>query len=295
MESTSPGPLFWVKLLLPGAVLPLVVSLAVLALTRRRRAAAGTPSAWGGALAVGGGYLAGHAALAGGPPVPPLERVDWLWCLAAAAVLVCTVAGLVAPRDWLRWGLRAPLGAAVLVLLLLPLLKTWGRGETTAWLAGLGAAALVLWAALDAVVARGPGTGAPLLLVVLALGSSLVLLVSGSAVYGQLGLALTASLAGSLAAACWTPSLLPPRGLATVVGVLLPGLWLLGYFYAEVPAASAALLAAALPAAALVQVRPVRERLRPWQAVLVGVLVLLVPVTVAVVTAFTASPPDPYR
>jgi hypothetical protein len=295
MESTSPGPLFWVKPLLLGAGVPLVVSLAVLALTRRRRAAAGAPSGWGGALAVGGGYLAGHAALVGGPPVPPKERVDWLWCLTAAAVLVCTVAGLVAPRDWLRWGLRAPLGGAVLVLLLLPFLKTWGRGETTVWLAGLGAAGLVLWAGLDAVAARGPGIGAPLLLVLLALGSSLVLLLSGSAVYGQLGLALTAALAGSLVAACWAPSLLPPRGLATVVGVLLSGLWLLGYFYAEVPAVSAALLAAALPAAALVQVRPVRKRLRPWQAVLLGVLVLLVPVTAAVVTAYSASPPDPYR
>jgi hypothetical protein len=295
MESASPGPLIWVKPLLLGGGLPLVVSLAVLALTRRRRAAAGTPSGWGGALAVGGGYLAGHAALAGGPPVPPLERVDWLWCLTAAAVAVCTVAALLPPRAWLRWGLRVPLAGAVLVLLLLPFLKTWGHGETMAWLAGLGAAGVVLWAALDSLAGRGPGTGAPLLLVVLALGSTLVLLLSGSAVYGQLGLALTASLAGSLAAACWAPSLLPPRGLATVVGVVLPGLWLLGYFYAEVPAASAALLAAALPVAALVLVRPVRERLRPWQAVLVGVLALLVPVTAAVVTAYTASPPDPYR
>ena len=288
-----PGPLFWVKPLLLGAGLPFLVSLAVLALTRRRRTASGKSPSWAGALAVGGGYLAGQVALLGWPPVPPLERVDWLWYLAAAAVAVGTLEALLPSWDWLRWGLRAPLGGAVLLLLLLPLLKTWGRGEMVAWLAGLGAAGLVFWAALDSLARRGPGTG-PLLLVVLALGSTLVLLWSGSALFAQLGLALTASLAGSLVVAWWAPSLPPARGIATVVGVLLPGTWLLGYFYAEVPAASAVLLAAALPVAALGQVRPVRERLRPWQAFALRALVVLGLVTAAVVVACRASPPDPY-
>jgi hypothetical protein len=290
----SPGPLFWLKPLLLAAGLPLVVSLAVLVVTRRRRAAAGTASSWGGALAVGGGYLIAQAALQGGPPVPPRERIDWLWCLTLAAVVLGTLEGLFPPKAWLRWGLRAPLGAAALVLLLLPLLKTWGREEMVGWLGGLGTAWLISWVALDSLTERVPGVGPALLLLLLGLGVTLVLLLSGSAVLGQLGVAVTASLAGSLLLACLAPSLLPARGLATVVGTLLPGLLLLGYFYAEVPAASAALLAAALPAAALGQIPPVRKGLRPWQGLAVSVLVLLVLMTAAVVLAGRASPADPY-
>jgi hypothetical protein len=285
---TSPGPLFWAKPLLLGSVPPLLVSLLVLALTRRRRTASGEPP-WGGALAIGGGYLVGHTALRGWPPVPPLERVDWLWYLTVAAVAVGTLEAFVSSRAWLGWSLRAPLGAAVLVLLLLPLLKTWGRGETVAWLAGLGAAGLVFWAALDSLAEPGPG--APLLLAVLALATAVVLLLSGSALLAQLGLAVAASLAGLLAVAWWVP---PARGAATVAGVLLPGLWLLGSFYSDVPAASAVLLAAALPAAALTQVQPVRKRLRPWQALSVGLLVVLAFVTAAVAVAYRALPSDPY-
>ena len=291
---TSAGPLIWLKPLVLGAGLPLAVSLVVLVLTRGRRPAPGTASSWGGALAVGGGYLIGQATLRGGPPVPPLERIDWLWYLTLGAVALGTLEGLLPARAWLRWGLRVPVGATVLAVLLLPLLKTWGRDEMLGWLGGLGAALFVFWLALDSLTERVAGVGPPLLLLLLALGVTLVLLLSGSAVLGQLGLAVTASLAGSLILACLAVLRLPPRGLATVVGTVLPGLWLLGYFYAEVPAASAALLAAALPTAALGQVGPVRKRLPPWQTLAVSVLLLLVLVTAAVVLAGRASPPDPY-
>jgi hypothetical protein len=290
----SSGPLIWVKPLLLGAGLPLVVSLAVLALTRRRPAAPGTPLSWGGALAVGGGYLAGHVALRGWPAVPPGERADWLWWLTAVAVALGTLEALLPWRGWLRWGMRVPLGGALLVLLLLPLLKTWGRSEIVAWLAGLGAALALVWAALDSHAERGPGMGLPLLCLIVAVGSTLVLAWSGSAVVAQLALALAAALAGTLAVALWAPSRPPARGIATVVGAVLLGLWLLGSFYADMPTTSAALLAAALPAATLGHVRPVRQRLRPWQALAVGVLLVLIPVTAAVVIASRASPSESY-
>src|SRR5262249_22950031 len=60
---------------------------------------------------IGGGYLVGHTALRGWPPVPPLERVDWLWYLTVAAVAGANLEAGGSSRGRLRWGLRGPPGA----------------------------------------------------------------------------------------------------------------------------------------------------------------------------------------
>lgn len=283
------------QMFLEGLLLPLVLALAVFALTRRRGADPKAPrGCWGGALAVGGGYLVGHTAVRGWPPWPPLERLDWLWYLTPAAVVLGLVETLAPLPVALRWVLRTLLWGTVLVLLLAPWRMTDpGPTARAAWLLALGAGGLVFWGTLAALAERGPGRGLPPLLVVLALGSALVLFWSGSLVLAQLAGALGACLAAATLAAWWTRAPLA-RGGAAVAAVLFPALWLVGYFALDVPVASALLLPLAVPLAWLAGLGVVRKRLRPWQVAVLEVVCVLVPVALAVLAAWRAAPSDPY-
>jgi hypothetical protein len=282
-ESLAP-----LKPLLGGLLLPLVVSLIALVL-------AGAPRLLL-PLAIGGGYLAGHTAVLGLPPWPPLERVDYLWYLTPLVLALGLVEALVRLPAVPRWGLRTLLWATVLVLLVLPQLKNdWQGSARVAWLAGLGAAGLVFWAALVPLAERLPRAELPLLLVALALGSGLVLFWSGSLSYAQLAGALGAAVGAAVLAAWWLPAPLA-RGAGSVAAVLFLALWLLGYFSAEMPASCAVLLLLSVPLAWLTQLPPLRQRLRPWQAILLRAVLVLLPIGGAVVLAWRAAPPpDPYQ
>jgi hypothetical protein len=247
-------------------------------------------------LAVGGGYLAGHTAVLGLPPWPPLERSDYLWYLTLLIIALGLVEALVKLPAVPRWGLRTLLWGTVLVLLVWPQLKNdWQGNARIAWLAGLGAAGLLFWAALTSQAERLPRAELPLLLVALAVGSGLVLFWSGSLSYAQQAGALGAALGAAVLAAWWQPAPLA-RGAGSVAAVLFLALWLLGYFSAEMPASCGVLLLLSVPLAWLGQVPPLRQRLRPWQAILARAVLGLLPIIAAVVVAWRAAPPpDPYQ
>ena len=82
-----------------------------------------------------------------------------------------------------------------------------------------------------------------------------------------------------------------PSGAAAPLGLVCAGLWLSGFFYAELPATSALLLALA-PAVALLPVRT--ERHSQWRVLAYRTTFVTVPVAIAVVLALHASPPLDY-
>jgi hypothetical protein len=79
------------------------------------------------------------------------------------------------------------------------------------------------------------------------------------------------------------------RGAAPVFAMTLFGLWIAGFFYAEVTVASALLLAAAPVVAGLAGL-PALRRVAPWQATLARTAAVLVPVGLALVLALAAQP-----
>lgn len=244
----------------------------------------------GGALPLAAGYLAGHVALRDWPPWPPLERVDWLYFLAAAG-LAC---GLL--DEWRPWpvawrGLRwAILWGAVLGALLRPMMThDWDRGTSTVWLTGLGVAGVAFWLSLDVLCRRPARTSLLLILALVAAGGAVVAYQSGSALLAELTVVVLASLTAGVVVGWWCPAVSLGRGGAALVAVLLPGIWLIGYFYADMPAASAVLLAVAPSGAWLGQLGVLR-RLAPWQARLFPIAAAVVPVALAVGLAWQASP-----
>jgi hypothetical protein len=106
---------------------------------------------------------------------------------------------------------------------------------------------------------------------------------------GQLAFVLTAVFGTIVAVGFLLPRAVPGRGIVPVAVVVLSGLWLSGYFFAELPAASALLLAASsIPALMLVLSD---EGGNPRRGLVLRATVVAVSVALAVFLAFRASPP----
>jgi len=142
-----------------------------------------------------------------------------------------------------KQGLRLALFLALPYALLGPMLQySWGGLEGVLWITGLGTAAFVLALVLEHAAGRGSGFAMPLQLTLLATGSSILLVLSGSVLLGQLAGILAASLGAFLVLAFFFPSLSLAGGTMTVFSIQLAGLWMLGYFYAELTATIALIL-----------------------------------------------------
>jgi hypothetical protein len=122
-------------------------------------------------------------------------------------------------------------------------------------------------------------------------GTSVALILSGGLLLGQLAgiLSATAATCFLLIIAVRAPFL--PSGAAAPLSLVCAGLLLSGFFYAELPTASALLLALA-PTTALLRVGEKshsQSRALAYRTALVAV-----PVAIAVVLALHASPPLDY-
>jgi hypothetical protein len=278
-----------------GVLLPVLVAAAVLLAGLRpwRRPGAEGRGGWWGAWALAAAFFAASWALRGRPHLPAREATEWIpWLAVPAAAAALPLARRL--PGWGTWLARGALSLALSVLLLLPLLRhTWSAGAGTAWIAGLAAAVLLLWWALEGLAARLRDPSVPLVLLGVASGSGAVLMLSGSALLGQLAGALAAALGPLWLVSWWRKDAGLGRAAVPVVVVVLAGLWMAGRFYADLPAASAALLALAGPAAWTVLLPPVR-RLALWARLAIGAAAVIVPLAAALVLTLRASPPGPY-
>jgi hypothetical protein len=257
----------WIGLFWYGVALPALTSFGVLLASWPLWRRATNPERGAGpiALALGAGYAIGHVGIEGWRPFPPREAADRLWYLVGAAVALSLLDIWRSCPPWLRWASRALLWLAVVWLLLPASIRKVGtQGELAAWLFGLGTAGLLFWAALAATVRHSPGVLSPLLLLITSAGTTGVLYYAHSLKYTQLAGAVTTVLAPILLrSACRPPAPMP----TAPVMVLLPGLWLVGYFYAGFdasPLPSLALLAAATLTGGIAILPGIRE-MPSWQ------------------------------
>jgi len=280
--------MFLLKQLLPGVLAAVLIS-GLLAIAGRLWKA----NNWADAVALGIGYTGGHAVTAGWPTFPPAEATQWLPYFALAVMFVGVLDTLLRPAGSLRAVIWVLCCVGILRLLLHSKFQYgWSLPEGVLWIASLAAGMLVLAGCLDAAAQRDASISLPLILTIVAGGTGAALMLSGSMLLGQLAIVLAAALGAILGVAFLLPKAIKGRGIAPVAVALLSGLWLSGYFFADLPSASALLLAAAsIPAVMLV---PFSENISRWKGLLLRAGVVIIPVAISVFLAFQASPPLDY-
>lgn len=253
----------------------------VLALCGRRNHAS---RVWAG-CALGAGYFAGHVCITGWTAFPPTDTTNWLPYFALAAAAVGSLAFLLNSKA-ARIAVLGGVCVGAMRLLLAPkFLYGWSAEQGWLWVGGLGCAALLLTLSLAAMARRSLiAMEPPLLLAIVSAGTAGALMLSGSLLLGQFAAVLSAAVLGSLVLT-WRGRI-EGDGVASVFSLVGVALLASGYFFAELPALSAVLLATA-PVGALI---PIRISAPRWAAA-VRVAVVVAVVGGAMLAAFRSSPP----
>jgi len=306
--------------ILYGMGLPFVLS-AVLFVLAWLLSSPRSAGCWAGALAIPAGFALADFAAVEKPPFPPIEGQHFLFFLCIPLVLWSLVDAVFVPARRGRASRFAadsavptvPRGgslAAILAVraisalalsvpttwfLLHPIVQyTWSRAESVAYVGAFSILIPLAFIALDQFAARRPGLATALILALTAGSTGIVLATSGSIKYGQLGLALTATVAPAAILAIWA------RRWTLAPGAILPftllhlSLLLLGYYLAEVTKTNAILLAVAPHCAWLTEI-PALRRIRPGLRGTIAVTLVAIPLVIAVALAlikFHADAPE---
>jgi hypothetical protein len=293
--------MFLLKQILPSAIVAMMVAAGVcgsaLYWGKERARSAFAP------LALGLAYFAGHLVIGGWVTFPPADTTNWLPYFA----LTGGVLGAFAPEGrasarpgreesrpaktaaWAFLFIFALVAGGALKLLLKPKFQYgWSLGEGWLWVACLVCAFVSLAVILDALGQRdATATEMPAFLLFTCAGTFGALMLSGSMLLGQFAAILGAAVFGCLVFTLRNVAL--GRGIVPVFSLLLGALLVSGYFFADLPLASAMLLALA-PAVALIPIGA------PSKLLAFGIrsAFVSVPILVALVLAFRSSPPLSY-
>jgi hypothetical protein len=276
--------MFFLQQFLPGIVAAALIS-GLIAIVGRLWKANG----WMDAFALGIGYAAGHAVFAGWPAFPPSEATHWLPYLALLSLFLGICDALLRPPFVLRASVWIVWCAGFLRLLLnAKFLYGWTLLGGLLWVIGLTLGAFILVSFIDFSVRHDPSISSLLVLAVVAGGTGITLMLSGSMLLGQLGLALAGALVGVLAAAALLPKGDDSRGIVPIAATLLTALWICGCFYADLPPASAFLLGlASLPALLLTALG---KKTASFGDLLLRAGIAALPVLISLLLALHASP-----
>jgi hypothetical protein len=289
--------MFLLKQILPAALLAMVVAAAVcgFALFWGKERARGALAP----LALGIAYFAGHLFITGWVRVPPSDTTNWLpyFALAAALLGAFVPEGRASARPgreeshpsrkgaWAHLLLLALISAGALTLLLKPKFQYgWSPGGGVTWLVCLVCAVVLLAVILDALSRQSTmAFEMPALLLLTCGGTFGALMLSGSMLLAQYAAVLGAAIFGSLVFSARNVAL--GRGIVPLLSLLLATLLVSGYFFAELLAAAALLLAFA-PAFALI---PIGARSKVL-AFGVRATMVSIPILLALVLAYRSSP-----
>ena len=288
--------MFTTREILYTAAVPAVLALAVLLASWRpwrRGDSAATRGHWGGGLGTGLAFLAAFALLDGAVPAwPPAEARHWLFYFAAALTVLALVDSVVRARRpglaWLRGEVALALSAAAVFLMF----RSMMQGESwTAYEAGRRVLVMtvvlhVAWASAELLVARLPRPAGPLVLSAFAGAAAMVVMMSGSVVYGRLAGVLAIAVLVASAVAPAAPGFSFARGGVTVIVPTTVAILFLSHHLVDpgITVANIGLLLLGLVLPWVAAVRPVRRR-RTWVRTAVALLLVLVPTGVAVVRA----------
>lgn len=278
------------KQMLPSAALAAAVAAALLFVLAFRWKSA---SRCAGAIATGAGYVAGHMLAAGWPPFPPRNATHWLFWFAVIGVIAAVADALIRPKGTVRLLTWAIICTMACRLILQPKFSyAWNAAEGWLRVFAIALGVVILTCCLDLVERRPFGTATLFsVTTILCGGAFIALILSGSLLLGQLACILSAIAATCFLLIIAVTAPFHPSGAAAPLSLVCAGLWLTGLFYAELPAASALLLALA-PAIALLPLG--KESYSQSRVLAYRIAFVAVPVALAVVLAYHASPPLDY-
>jgi hypothetical protein len=265
--------------LIAGGAAPVLAALAVFeAGVRLRRDHA--------VAAAAAALFVAHAGLAGLPPWPPRESLHWLaWAAAAWGALALAV-----PRWPLALGLPAAL--AVCAAQLGPAWRYQWEGTGRIAYAGGIAVAVALTAIAFHTLSRVEARLVRLAVPGLVAAAAAAVLVSGSALVGQIGAATAAGLAVPVARHWFSKDRDCGRPAAAFAAAVFGSLLLNGHFYSELKPLPALLVLAA-PLCAAISV-PLTQRLPALPALFIRLAAAALPALAGIATALRASPPTGY-
>ena len=275
------------KQMVPSAALAAAVAVLLLFVFARRWKSANRCA---GTIAIGAGYVAGHALAAGWSPFPPRHATHWLFWFAVIGIIAAAADTLVRPKGTVRLVAWAIICTIACRLILQPKFSyAWSAAEGWLRVFAIALAIVVLTFCLDLVDRRPFGTMTLFSVTTVSLRRYKRRIDSlRSLLLGQLTCILSAIGAACFLVIIAVTAPFHPSGAAAPLSLVCAGLWLSGFFYAELPAASALLLALA-PAIALL---PVGKASHSQSRVLAyRIAFVAVPVAIAVVLALHASPP----
>lgn len=288
------------KQLFLGLFLPAVVSGGLLIFARSLSAKQDTmntekretgSSNWLIAVALSVGYIVGYLGLEGLPPFPPRLGAHWLCYLA--------VIGLIVGGFW-HFSFLGRLIAQIVLSIAIPRLLlnstfkyTWGQLEGIIWWVCIAAVVFIFWSLVQqSFTTLISDASVPFVYFGLSGGTALILALSGSLRLAQHGGILVALFLTS-----WIIILVLqreskwqvfPSSASPVLTLLFAGIWMNGYFFEEVPTASAILLLISL---LFVHVRRIEaiQRLGARRAMFVQIAVIALPVVIAIGIAIAQS------
>ena len=278
-------------LLLPATVGGGIFVLASKSARNQTETGNGLSFGWLVGVALGIGYIVGYIGLEGVPPFPPREGVHWLCYLALIGLILGVFWHLAL---WVRLIAQGVVSIVVPRLLLGSMFKySWGQFEGIIWWVCIAVAIFIFWNIVQQSFTVLPSGGwSPFVYFGLSGGTALILAVSGS-----LRLAQHAGILVALFAAIWIIRLflrsedeVPvfPLSACPVIALALAGIWMNGYFYEEVPVASAVLLLLSLFLTPVGQIAAI-QRLGGKRSAIVQVAVIALPVLIAIGIAVALS------
>jgi hypothetical protein len=267
----------WYDFVVMGLCLPAGVAAAVLLVTALIAHLAGRPVLGdaGMTLAIGAGYVAGHRAIHGWPPIPPLETTQWLLPVAVVGTALGLLADFWRGGTWLRGVIWLLVAEGLTWVFLRPLLEPQNEAHVELCVA-LGIAVFIafFWRALESLAQRTEGPSLTLALTDTLAAAAAVLLLAHNLIECRLAGALLAASAGCLLVGAFVRKARLSPGAATVCALLLAGLGLDGHYYSDLPTWSAILVAIAPLSLWLGQVWPLKGA-RPWARGLLLTLALI--------------------
>ena len=261
--------------LVSGLLFPAIVSAVMLWTCSFQNVPGGVVrSGWG--LSIAAGFWIGYGATFDSLWLPPVESHEMIVLVLLPAAVAVSILGSICAVPWWLLGLGRFLSSvAAPILLLQPYwYYEWSRWAAVGWLGGLGLVGFVTWSSLVHLEHRMVWDGGqantrsswwlPWAGAMVTGGSGVTIMFSNSQTLGQLGLSMAAVLVATGMIFAIQSRLRSTQGYIDGSYLGLMGLWVVGYFYADLVAWHVALLVVAYQMPWLGELSPIR-RLPSWK------------------------------
>lgn len=230
-----------------------------------------------------GAYALGFWGIYGRPGWVPVDTTLWLLHFSVIAGVVGMLSSGV---RWLSWACRLGMVIVFPWLLLKPIIQyDWTVPIAVAWVAAFAVAMFVQMVLLEQ-IGRKVETSRFLLIVTTLVGlTALILSLSGSIALGKRSGILAMMLLAGFMVSRWLPRTRFATYLIPLVTIVTSGLWLCGYYYAELDKVNACLLYGSV-VLAWIGLWLGLEKRSFWSRLVLHTLLVVLPLAIAMVRAF---------